>query len=373
MLVMALLVGACSGTPTVTPSPTVSSAPASIAPSGVPTTPLGEFPGQPAGVPWPTDVWAYGDWPEGVDRAVIEAATDRAMADGGLYRVRATVIVHGGAIVYERYSPNSSDGPEIVMPSYSVAKSVTSAFIGILARDGRLDLHEPAPVPEWHEDPADPRAEISLEHMLHMATGIPWTDGMADPGTDMRRMTATDDMAAYAAAQQQTDPPSGLFDYNTGTSTLLARIVGDMVGSSPDEIRAFMDRELFEKIGMRPVETDFDEAGTWLGGFSADSTASAFAKFGLLYARGGFWDGEQILPTEWVDYTRTPSPANSEYGAHWWLDPLRPGVSYAIGIDGQVITVDPAHDLVIVQLSTVGGDLPLQQTEVILNAFAAGS
>jgi CubicO group peptidase (beta-lactamase class C family) len=71
-----------------------------------------------------------------------------------------------------------------------------------------------------------------------------------------------------------------------------------------------------------------------------------------------------------VERTRTPSATSPEYGLHWWLDPERPGVLYAIGIRGQIITVDPAHDVVIVQLSTVGGDLPLAQTEAILEAFA---
>ncbi len=60
--------------------------------------------------------------------------------------------------------------------------------------------------------------------------------------------------------------------------------------------------------------------------YSADATARGFAKLGLLYVRGGAWDGEQIIPAAWVDATRTPSPANAEYGAFWWLDPARPGV-----------------------------------------------
>jgi CubicO group peptidase (beta-lactamase class C family) len=190
-------------------------------------------------------------------------------------------------------------------------------------------------------------------------------------GSDMSAMVATGDMAAYAAAQELSAEPGERFDYNTGTSTLLARIVGDEAGGSPGATRAFLDRELFDVIGMGPVDTEFDAAGTWLGGFSADTTARGYAKFGLLYVRSGQWDGRQVLPVDWVEYSRTPSPANPEYGAHWWLDPARPGVSYAVGIRGQVITVDPAHDLVIVQLGTVGGPLALALTEALLDAFAA--
>jgi CubicO group peptidase (beta-lactamase class C family) len=320
-------------------------------------------------MPWPTQEWVAADLPKGVDAGAIDSATATAFNDGGTDRLRAVVIVHGGAIVYERYSSNPSDGPDEVMPAFSIAKSVTSAIIGTLVRDGRLQLDQPAPVPEWHEDPADPRGEITLEHMLHMSTGMPWEDGL-DPGTTMSEMVATDDMAAYAAAQQPTWAPGERFEYNTGTTTLLARMVGGTIGADPAGVRAYLESELFDRIGMDPVRTEFDAAGTWLGGFSADTTARDYAKFGLLYLRGGIWEGEQVLPEDWVEYSRAPSPANPEYGAHWWLDLARPGVLYAVGARGQVITVDPAHDLVIVQLGTVGGPLILDHTEAILGAFS---
>ncbi len=331
--------------------------------------PSGAFPAQPDSVPWPTEEWATAEWPAGVDQAAVDAATDTAFAAGAAERVRAVVVVHGGSIVYERYSPNPADGPDEVMPSFSIAKSITSAMIGILVRDGRLDIDEPAPVPAWHEEPDDPRAAITVEHMLHMSTGMEWEEDFSVEGTTMAEMLASDDMAAYTAALTPSSVPGETFDYNTGTTILLARILGDEIGGNAADTRAFLEEELFDKIGMDPVRTSFDAAGTWLGGFSADSTARDFAKFGLLYLRGGQWDGEQILPEEWVEFTRTPSPANPEYGAQWWLDLERPGVTYAIGLNGQVITVDPAHDLVIVQLSTVSGPLVLNHTEAILDTF----
>jgi CubicO group peptidase (beta-lactamase class C family) len=332
---------------------------------------LREFPEQPAGVMWPTDEWAEAAWPDGVDKAVVDAATDTAFNDGANERVRAVVIVHGGAKVYERYSPHPDDASNEIMPSYSMAKAVTSAMIGILVRDDRLDIDQPAAVPEWHDDPGDPRAAITVRHMLHMATGIPWDDGFMNRGSEMYEMVRSDDTAGYAAALHPTAGPGERFDYSSGTTTLLARIIGDAVGGAPDDVRAFLHDELFDKIGMEPVRITFDAAGTWQGSYSADTTAQDFAKLGLLFLRGGEWDGEQILPQEWTELARTPSPAEPEYGAHWWLDRLRPGVFYAVGIRGNVITVDPAHDLVIVQLSTVGGPLPLAHTEAILDAFAA--
>jgi CubicO group peptidase (beta-lactamase class C family) len=111
-----------------------------------------------------------------------------------------------------------------------------------------------------------------------------------------------------------------------------------------------MDRELFDRIGMASVVTEFDQGGNWIGAYSADATARDFARFGLLYLRGGVWDDETIVPRTWVEFSRTPSPANSGYGAHWWLDPTRPGVFFAAGAYGQYTAVDPTQDLVVVQL-----------------------
>jgi CubicO group peptidase (beta-lactamase class C family) len=314
------------------------------------------------------------DLPDEVDTAAIDAAVEAAFSGGGDERVRAILVVHRGALVYERYSPNPADGPEVIAPSASLSKSVLSAFIGILARDERIDVTAPASVPEWHAEADDPRASITVEHMLHMATGIPWIEDPTEPNSNLAQMYGVPDMAAYAASLDIVDPPGSVFDYSSGTATVLARVLGEVVGSGPDETRAFMDRELFDKIGMAPVVTEFDAAGTWMAGFSADATARGFAKLGLLYVRGGAWDGEQIVPAGWVNVSRTPSPANAEYGAFWWLDPARPGVLLADGAFGQVIAVDPDHDLVVVQLGANlawDGDRPL--VDLILDAFAAAA
>lgn len=339
--------------------------------SSTPGPSLGPFPPQPADVPWPTTDWAVADMPVGVDETAIDAAVEAAFNEGSDERVRAILIVHRGALVYERYSPNPSDGPDVLAPSASLAKSVLSAFIGILVRDERIDVHAPAPVPEWHAEAADPRASITVEDMLHMATGIPWIEDPTAPDSNLAQMYGVSDWAAYAASLDLVDRPGSVFDYSSGTATVLARVFGGVVGGGPDETRAFMDRELFDKIGMGPIETQFDDAGTWLAAVSANTTARSFAKLGLLYAHGGAWDGEQIVSVDWVNATRTPSPANAEYGAFWWLDPARPGALFGDGAYGQVIAVDPDHDLVVVQLGSNlawSGERPL--VDLILDAFA---
>jgi CubicO group peptidase (beta-lactamase class C family) len=326
------------------------------------------FPAQPEGVAFPTEEWPEGEWPSGVDRTAIDRAVDISFAEGATPRVRAVLVVQGGKIVYERYSPNDADGRSVMMPGFSMAKSLNTALAGILVRDGRLDVEAPAPVAGWSAE-SDPRNAITVDDLLHMTSGLGWTERPHD--ADMFPMLRAEDGAAYAADKDLVADPGSTFSYSTGDSMLVSGIMADEVGSGSD-FREFVDAELLDKIGIHQQEMEFDPAGTWYGGVSWETTARNFAKFGLLYLRDGVWDGERILPEGWVDYSRTSVIARSEYGAGWWNDPKRPDVMYAVGVDGQVITVDPAHDLTFVQLATDGAsDISLAVSEAILDAFAA--
>lgn len=366
VILLTVTLTACSATIAVTPDatlPTVFSTPTLRA------EPAAGFPPQPEDVPFPTESWPKGEWPAGVDRTAVDEAVGLAFADGGQKRVRVVVIIYGGKLIYERYSPNKNDGPGKIMPSYSIAKSFTSALVGILVRDGRLDVDAPAPIPAWNGD-GDLRGNITLDDLLRMSSGLQWNSARyPDPAADLTQMLNSEDPAAYAAGRKYIYSPGSTFDYNEGNTMLVNRVQADKVGTGY-AFREFIRTELLDKIGINRMELMLDPTGTWFGAISADTTALNFAKFGLLYLRDGVWDGERILPEGWVEYSRTPSVSNPEYGAGWWIDLERPGVFYAVGIRGQVITVDPAHDLTFVTLAT-DSNTSLPVSEAILNAFDA--
>lgn len=116
-------------------------------------------------------------------------------------------------------------------------------------------------------------------------------------------------------------------------------------------MRAFMRRELFDRIGMTTADPHFDAAGNFIGSSSCYCSARDFARFGYLYLRDGIWDGERILPRGWVDYARTPSlQSNWIYGAHFWVVPGSLGLFYCSGAFGQRILISPKLDLIVVRL-----------------------
>jgi CubicO group peptidase (beta-lactamase class C family) len=113
-----------------------------------------------------------------------------------------------------------------------------------------------------------------------------------------------------------------------------------------------MRERLFGPLGMASAQPKFDAAGTFIGSSFCFATPRDFARFGLLYLRGGAWDGTRLLPASWVDHARTPTfqqagCPDGPYGAHWWLDLAGPGSFSANGYQGQYLILCPDRDLII--------------------------
>ena len=321
------------------------------------------LPAQPAGVDWPTEEWPTGEVSRGVD---LDPLLDEVFDDGGpLARSFAVLVVHGGRLVAERYQgalehfdrPPTPVTAETTLLSWSMAKSMLHAVVGMLVADGQLALDAPAAVPEW-ADPGDPRHAITLRQLLAMRDGLDfaedYVDGELSDTIEMLFGAGQADMAHFAADRPLVAPPGTRFNYSSGTSNIISGIVARAVGPGESYAR-FLHGRLFGPLGMTSADPEFDEAGTWVASSSMYATARDYARFGLLYLRDGVWDGVRLLPAGWVDYGRTwvsedPDDA-SPYGAHWWGvagDTL--GTFRASGYEGQSITLCPALDLMVVRL-----------------------
>ncbi len=315
---------------------------------------------QAAGVSWPTD-----DWPSapGAASPRLVSLADEAFdaADDGPWGMSlALVVTQGGRLVLERYGPTASAEEPLI--SWSMAKSIAQALVGVAVRDGLVDIHEPAPVPEW-SGPGDPRAAITLDQLLRMAGGTLFVEDYVDDEVshciDMLFGEGNGDMAAYTAALPAVAAPDEVFNYSSGTTNVICRILADLVGAG-DDFERWMRSQLLDPLGMRSARLTFDDAGTWVGSSFLHATARDFAKFGHLYLRDGVWDGTRLLPEGWVDYARTPRAADDEgnvYGAHWWIWDPEADVFACQGYETQRILVDPSSDAVVVRL----GKTPIEK------------
>ena len=321
------------------------------------------LPPHPDGLAWPTQSWPRADLDPRVDRAALEGLLDHAFGatePEDLERTNAVVVVQHGAVVAERYREGVD--PDRAFISWSMAKSITSALVGILVRDGKMDISQPIPVREWSAD--DPRRRITVDQMLRMVDGLRFReaehlgDGSVryypEEESDVIPMlfgAGKDDVAAFAATLPYQVEPGVRWNYNSGASNLLSRLVRNTVGGGEAGMRAFMQRELFDRIGMKTADPRFDAAGNFVGSSHCYCSAHDFARFGYLYLRDGLWDGARVLPAGWVDYSRTPTPqSDGLYGAHFWVIPGSLGLFYCSGAWGQRILISPKLDLVVVRL-----------------------
>lgn len=317
---------------------------------------LPELPVQPHDTPWPTDAWPTGPVPVSVDQASLQALVNNAFSDPQrLGETHAFLAVQGGRIVSEQYGKGF--GPKDTYHSWSMAKSITQALVGIAVSDGKMSLSAAAKIPEWQGN-GDARAQITLEQLLRMSSGLRFNEEYQDAGTsdtiEMLFGAGKADVAAYAIAQALEHMPGTAWSYSSGTTNIICRLLAEALNLDRNGFERFMRDRLFDRIGMTSPLPKFDAAGTFLGSSFCFCTARDFARFGLLYLRGGSWDGETILPADWVDQARTPTanvPADEpmQYGAHWWLDLAGPGSFSANGYDGQYIVLVPEKDLILVR------------------------
>lgn len=303
----------------------------------------------------------------------LVAALDAAFAEparGAPRNTQAIVVVHRGQIIAERYAAGFS--PDTPLLSHSMTKSIVNALIGVLVREGRLDVDDLAPVPDW-DAADDPRHAISVDNLLRMNAGFGFDEGGGASVATHIWYTMPDTASASAEATLRS-PPGESWGYCSRCYALLSRVIGDTVGGGPESVRDFAQRELFDPLGME-VTLEFDAAGTMMGGQASLATPRDWARFGLLYLNDGMIGDHRMLPEGWVQYSTQPTGA-SGYGAGFWLNdtdaeipewrmrwglPGAPADAYfARGYLGQFTVIVPSADLVIVrfgQSHARGGDV----------------
>ncbi|HUG85370.1 MAG TPA: serine hydrolase, partial [Euzebya sp.] len=209
--------------------------------------------------------------------------------------------------------------------------------------------------PTWEDE----RAAITLEDLLHMTSGLAW-DETYDLGTAITEMLYLQpDMGAFAA-DQPLDHQIGTYqEYSSGTTNIICDVLHQRSGMGAE-----MAHELvFRPLGMASAVLEPDAAGDLVCSSYLWATPRDWARFGLLFAQDGRWDGQQLLPPGWVQQATTPRDVAGEeegHAAHWWVNTRLDGSSamgevpadtfWASGHDGQRLFVIPSAGLVVVRM-----------------------
>lgn len=288
----------------------------------------------------------------------------------------ALLVARDGKILFEHYGPEY--GPDQPHNLWSAAKTVTGALFGAAIRDGRLAFDQK--ISEFYpRDAFDANYEkIALSNIFYADAGFVWDESSFDVAKNnviqMLFGSAREDMATYVSQQKiHGHGPGYRWQYNTGAPNILQGALKQALG---DDYEAYPWKTLFNPLGMKDVIMEQDNSGVFVGGSYMFATPRDMLKLGQLYVQRGAWNGQQLLPEDWIDKTLTISPGymapgttdeqiikshHLVYGGLIWLNrsgrpwlprpfPGSPGDMFMfLGRSGQFILGIPSKKMVLVR------------------------
>jgi CubicO group peptidase (beta-lactamase class C family) len=297
-------------------------------------------------------------------------------------------------------------GPNTPHNVHSVGKSITSACVGITIDEGFIaGVDEPIVtyLPDHDRLLTGGKEEITIEHLLTMTSGLAWDEwgSSYDSGENDAIALWLDcaDPVTCILDKPLEHEPGSIFTYSGGNMVLLGEIIKNATGL---DIEDFATRYLFEPLDIDPPAWSRYDNGV------ADTndqrlTPRAMVTIGATYLNDGVWDGQQVIPPDWVTASATPYAGNTwtnhvlrpippddntwgrrGYAYAWWTHEFRKSghtvpAFYAWGWGGQVIAVFPEHDAVAVftgahynAASSPAKILGAHVIPALLNADAAG-
>jgi CubicO group peptidase (beta-lactamase class C family) len=284
--------------------------------------------------------------------AILEEAFRNAEGEYGGH-TWGVVVVQGGKIVAERYE----SGWNMHSPSRtnSMCKSISVSLVGVAVDKGLVDIYRKTPLSAWRTS-GDPRAEITLNNLLQMSSGL-YTQGGRNPQIELYGSGAPpSEVSVYTVVDSK---PGDRYVY-AGSDTIMATMAVREALNDNANWYSFPYQEFLWKLGMTRTTLETDWKGDFLISGQCWSTARDFGRFGMLYLSDGVWNGERLLPEGWSGYVSTLAVAQPTsfyngdrgYGAQFWIYDGMEGLPKAyspVGAAGQYGMIIPSANLVVVR------------------------
>jgi CubicO group peptidase (beta-lactamase class C family) len=297
---------------------------------------------------WPTEAWRSST-PEqqGLDSEVLGQALD--VIEINKISIHSLLVIRHSYLVLEAYF-YPYDGRTLHSWA-SVTKSITSTLIGKAVAEGYINnprQHVIDFFPEYRKILSDAKKQITVEHLLTMATGLEC--GYRPGEIEALAMQRSSNFVAAVLQLPMHTKPGSEFSYCSGGMHLLSAIVTQATGISALE---FARQWVFEPVGIKEVIWPADPQGITYGWSDLRMHPRDMAKIGYLYLHKGVWDGKRILSPDWIRRsTRRQidvSKGDADYGYGWWIGPRNlSGMYEAVGRGGQRVVVWPEEDLVVI-------------------------
>ncbi len=282
-----------------------------------------------------------------LEKAVSDAFVD---TDSIIQKTRSVLVIYKDQILAEEYKEGFDKNSLFL--GWSMTKSVTSAVLGVMERQGMITLTDNHLFNEWFDDD---RKDIKISNLLNMNSGLEWEEDYTKICDVTRMLFIEPDMSRVQLEKKLVGTPDNSWNYSSGTTNMLSGFIRSKF-KSHQEYLDYWYTELIDRIGMYSMLIETDYSGNYVGSSYAWATARDWGKFGLLYLKKGNWNGEQIFNPSWVDFSKTPTNgSDGAYGGHFWLNA---GGKYSDvpkdmfsceGYQGQYVFIIPSKELVVVR------------------------
>ncbi len=307
-------------------------------------------------IPWPKGDVLPGILPEGVNYLKLEAILEEAIDPPGTEPLKKTLgvaVVYDNVLIGEKYLYGY--GAHTEFHGWSMTKSLTNAMVGILVGKGMMDVTAPVDIPEWKDDA---RSLTTLEELLHMNSGLKWVENYFTISEATIMLMQSDDMFSFVVGMPSEHPPGTNWKYSSGDANLVSGLIR-MAMDGDEDYHLLPYAGFMHRIGMLNTLIETDAAGNFVSSSYSYGTVRDWARFGLLYLNNGVFEGDTIIPPEWVEYSRQAVPnSDGQYAASFWLKESNPmndlkdvpgDIFFADGFLGQRIYIVPSKKLVVVR------------------------
>ena len=267
--------------------------------------------------------------------------------------VTSLVVLKDGNIVFEEYYHDTK--PDDVRINWSISKSYLSALFGVVVAEGHIDsIDDPASkyAPELQNTAY---RDASIKDVLQMSSGVTFDEDYLAFFSDINKMGRVlalgGSMDAFALQQNSSfAAPGETWRYVSIDTHVVGMIIR---GATGQDIASLMTEKIIKPLGMEANPyflTDGHGVAFVLGGLN--TTTRDNARFGQMFANGGMWQEQQIVPADWVEASTTASantePGETGYGYQWWVpDGSQKGQFLGRGIYGQYVYIDRINNVVI--------------------------
>src|SRR6516165_3601531 len=298
----------------------------------------------------------------------------QAQQDGKVDGLHTLLVSQGGKLVTEHYGRGEDEAwghplgtvtftPDVLHDLRSVSKSVVGLLYGIALADGKVPPPEAKLYDQFPDYPdlakQSGRDRLTMHHVLSMTLGLEWdefTIPYGDPRNAENAMEAAPDRYRFILERPIVGEPGVKWAYCGGATALLGHLIGKGTG---EPLLAYCRRVLFDPIGFGPVDWAKGRDGEYRAASGLRLLPRDLLKIGQLVLAGGVWNGQQVVPGDWLKRSLTPAATIADgrrYGYHWYLGASPAGPSQrwerwvgGIGWGGQRLYVFPALDLVVAQ------------------------